>query len=218
MVRKIPKEEVAEIRLQEDLENYIDTARANGASACQIIKADKVTVDERVRLKCFVPRCFRAGESANCPPHTPDLDFIRKALARYKWAIIFKTDVEPLADYLVSQSQTPQQRLKVLQFHKKSGDLVTLIEGMAFRDGYYLAMGLGGGSCKDYICNGLTCQVLDSGRCRAPLRARPSMEAMGINVFELVNKVGWTIYPLTYAEDKPESIPCAISVGIVFIH
>jgi len=217
MVRRVRKK-INENILQEDLERYQIITRKNGASECQIIKASEVTVDERVRLKCFVPRCFRAGESANCPPHTPDLDLIRKALTRYEWAVIFKTDVEPLADYLVSRSQTPEQRRQVLQFHKKNGDLVNLIEGMAFRDGYYLAMGLGGGSCKDYICNGLTCQVLDSGRCRAPLRARPSMEAMGIDVFELANKVGWDIYPLTYAEDDPESIPCALSVGIVFIH
>jgi len=41
------------------------------------------------------------------------------------------------------------------------------------------------------------------------------MEALGIDVFDLINKVGWEMYPLF---DGPEKIPCAISVGLVFVH
>ena len=52
-------------------------------------------------------------------------------------------------------------------------------ERQAYKDGYHLAMGFGGGSCKDYLCQGLVCQFLDSGRCRFPHRARPAMEAAG---------------------------------------
>lgn len=217
MVRMVPKE-VSEESLKRDLERYRDIALEVGASACEIIPADWVSVDERVRLKCFVPRCFRAGESPNCPPYTPGVDEVRRALGKYRWAVLFKIDIEPLSDYLISQSRTPEQRRQVLYYHRKTNDVVCHLEGLAFRDGYCLAMGFGGGSCKDYLCNGMVCQFLDSGRCRAPLKARPSMEAMGINVLELVNKVGWQVYPIAYAEDDPGSIPCAISVGIVFVH
>jgi predicted metal-binding protein len=93
--------------------------------------------------------------------------------------------------------------------------VVNELERQAFRDGYHLAMGLGGGSCKDYLCQGLTCQFLDSGRCRFPHRARPAMEAFGIDVTTLLNKVGWELYALV---GNTDDIPCAITAGIVFIY
>jgi hypothetical protein len=55
--------------------------------------------------------------------------------------------------------------------------------------------------------------VLDSGHCRSH-RARPAMEAMGIDVVALINKVGWQSYALL---DDLQAIPCAITVGIVFV-
>jgi len=43
------------------------------------------------------------------------------------------------------------------------------------------------------------------------------MEGVGIDVFGLVAKVGWEIYPI-YNRVDPRLVPCALSVGIVFIH
>lgn len=43
------------------------------------------------------------------------------------------------------------------------------------------------------------------------------MEAVGIDVYRLVSLVGWEIYPVAHKDVDPESIPCAISVGIVFV-
>jgi hypothetical protein len=40
------------------------------------------------------------------------------------------------------------------------------------------------------------------------------MEAMGIDVIATIGKVGWEAYALV---DDLAQIPCAISVGIVFI-
>ena len=40
------------------------------------------------------------------------------------------------------------------------------------------------------------------------------MEAVGIDVIDLINKVGWEAYALL---DDLSPIPCAITVGIVFI-
>jgi predicted metal-binding protein len=93
--------------------------------------------------------------------------------------------------------------------------VVYALEGAAYKDGYHLAMGFGGGSCKDYLCQGNLCQFLDSGRCRFPHRSRPAMEAMGIDVLGLLRRVGWDAYALTGDLDE---IPCGITVGIVFIY
>jgi predicted metal-binding protein len=199
--------------IQTNLERYRELALASGASEVTIIPTSSVTVDERVRLKCTVPRCLRAGETPNCPPHTPPLDLVRRALNRFSWAILFKCDLEA-AQYLPGKGTTKAERRRTLLFHRQSADVVCDVERQAYKDGYHLAMGFGGGSCKDYLCQGMICQFMDSGRCRFPHRARPAMEAMGIDVISLINDVGWEAYPLL---DDLSLVPCAISVGIVFI-
>jgi predicted metal-binding protein len=78
-------------------------------------------------------------------------------------------------------------------------------------------MGYGQASCKKALCGQETCLVLDGGKCPYPLKARPSMEAVGIDVYGLVTKVGWDIYPI-YRSVNAADVPRALSVGIVFIH
>lgn len=200
--------------LEADLERYRRLALESGANAAAVISTSDVIVDERVRLKCVVPRCLRAGETPNCPPYAPELDGVRRALARYSWALLLKSHLEPIEGYAPVKGAPKAEQRRTLLFHQKSSDAVCAVERQAYKDGYHLAMGLGGGSCKDYLCQGLVCQFLDSGRCRFPHRARPAMEALGIDVIHLVNKVGWEAYPLL---DDLSQVPCAISVGIVFI-
>ena len=85
--------------LKTNLEHYHQLTLELGASEATIIPAGDVIVDERVRLKCLVPRCLRAGETPNCPPHAPELDLIRKALDKFSWAVLFKCNVGPLEEY-----------------------------------------------------------------------------------------------------------------------
>ncbi|MEE9201897.1 MAG: DUF2284 domain-containing protein [Dehalococcoidia bacterium] len=216
-VRPIPRE-VSPQEVQAALKGYCELAMSLGASGALAIPREQVVVDERVRLKCFIPRCQRMGETPNCPPHTPEPDQVRQALDKYSWAVLLKTDIQPVADYMPLRGRQAGQRPKALYFHAETGRIVTEVEDQAFRDGFYLALGLGGGSCKDHLCNGQVCQFLDSGRCRFPLKARPSMEALGIDVFGLVSRVGWGIYPTAIHEPELGAIPCGNSVGLVFIH
>jgi len=215
--QRIPRalgEWLSEETLRADLALYHKLALDWGASEAAIIPASDVTIDERVRLKCTVPRCLRAGESPNCPPHAPDLDLVRRALERFSWAVLFKCNVEPIEAYLPGGGKDKADKRRTLAFHQQSGDIIHKLERQAYKDGYHLAMGFGGGSCKDYLCQGLICQFLDSGRCRFPHRARPAMEAVGIDVFALLNKVRWYAYALL---DDLSIVPCAVTVGIVFI-
>ncbi len=205
---------VPEKKLKADLKMLREKALELGASGAEIIPADQLVVDERVRLKCVVPRCLRAGETPNCPPNAPDLDLVRKAFARYSWGILLKTNVEPIEDYAPGHLDKSGVD-RTLLFHQKTGQIVYDLERLAYNRGYYLAMGLGGGSCKDYLCHGLVCQFKDSGRCRFPLRSRPAMEALGIDVLDIIKKVGWDAYPLL---DELDKAPCASSVGLVLIY
>ena len=201
--------------LKSDLERYRSLALELGASDAVVVPASHIALDERVRLKCTIPRCPRAGETPNCPPYAPDLELVRRAVSRYSWAILLKCNVSPIEDYIPGRGATKDEQRSVLLFHKKGNEVVCGLERQAYKDGYYLSMGLGGGSCKDYLCQGMICQFLDSGRCRFPQRARPAMEALGIDVMKLVNEAGWSAYALL---DDLMIVPCAITVGLVFIY
>ena len=204
---------VSEEVLRADLENYQQKALEFGATEARIIPAEWVRVDERVRLKCSIPPCPNYNRCANCPPYTPEPEFVRKALARYGWAILFKHDVIPVEDFADVSRYYPHGQMQ----QRKTDEIAAKIESQAFADGYRFALGLGAGGCRDTLCDGGLCHMLDSGRCPHILMARPSIEAMGIDVGDLANRVGWEIYPILRRADA-KSIPGAVSVGLVFIH
>jgi predicted metal-binding protein len=201
-------------QLENDVEKYREKALELGAADAKVIPASFVVVDERVRLKCAVPRCHLYGECVNCPPHTPTPDEMRKTLKKYRRAVLFKTHVSPKTDFLDDE----RWHIGHMTHQRKIHDITGAIETLAFNDGYYLAAGFAAGGCKTALCAGQVCQFLDSGRCRFPLKARPSMEGVGIDVFDLVTRVGWDVYPIAARGVDPDSVGCAISVGIVFIH
>lgn len=199
--------------LKRDLELYEEKAVQLGATDARIISARKVMIDPRVRLKCLVPRCHLYGETPNCPPYTPGLHEMREIIKKYEYAILMKNDVLPVEDFLDNEKWHKAHMAHQGKTHR----IVSGVEALAFNDGYYFAAGFAAGGCKTTLCGGRICQFLDSGRCRFPLKARPSMEAVGIDVYRLVSEVGWEIYPVAHRNVDPESIPCAISVGIVFV-
>jgi len=83
--------------------------------------------------------------------------------------------------------------------------------------GYALSKGLAAGSCKTVFCRDIPCEALINERkCRYPSLARPSMEALGINVFRLVKDVGWEIHTILRDSD-PKDIPSAMLAGLVLV-
>jgi predicted metal-binding protein len=204
--------DISDKTLKSDLEDLKQKALEFGASMAEIIPADWVKIDERVRLKCAVPLCPYYDKSINCPPHTPTPDLMRKALGRYRHALLFALDVDPVASF--ADRTKKQQSAK---WSKKGLEIVGRLETLALGKGYYLAVGYGQASCKKALCGQERCLVLEGGKCPYPLKARPSMEAVGIDVYGLVTRVGWDIYPI-YRSVNAEEVPRALSVGIVFIH
>jgi predicted metal-binding protein len=68
--------------------------------------------------------------------------------------------------------------------------LVNAVETQAFKQGFYLAAGLTGGECS--LCP--ECVTVQSGKpCRHPFEARPSMEALGIDVIKTCDKAGMPV-------------------------
>jgi predicted metal-binding protein len=207
------KLEIPGDKLQRDLELFKQKAVELGASMAQVIPADWVRIDERVRLKCAVPLCPHYGKSAFCPPHGPSVESVRKALSLYRHALLLAFDVIPPEHFSVRSIQ----RRSAAEWSRKCFEIVGRIETFAFGSGYYLAMGFAQASCKIALCGQESCLVLGGGDCPYPLKARPSMEGVGMDVYGLVTKVGWDIYPI-YRSVDPLEVKRALSVGIVFIN
>jgi len=198
--------------LRKDLEIFKKKALDLGATMAEIIPANWVEIDERARLKCSVPLCPHYGKNIFCPPHGPDIETVRKALSRYSWAILFAIDVIPPEEYSDRSKGSNGTR----KWGKRCFEIVGRIETLALGEGYYLAMGFGQASCRRVLCGQELCAVLNGGNCPYPLKARPSMEGVGMDVYGLVTKVGWDIYPI-YRSVNPEEARRALSVGIIFI-
>ena len=79
--------------LKGDLDGYCSLAVDLGASDAQAIGTKRIIVDDRVILKCRIPKCFGYGTSAHCPPHSLKPDETRGVLVRYRWAVVFRLNV-----------------------------------------------------------------------------------------------------------------------------
>ncbi|MBW1711315.1 MAG: DUF2284 domain-containing protein, partial [Deltaproteobacteria bacterium] len=198
--------------LHEQLEKYKQEALDLGATRAAIVNMEEIPVDERVTLKCQIPRCFGYGASAHCPPNTLKPAELREILKKYKWAVFFIKEIPP--HVIVRDKATISERIKAYQELFK---IVNEIESMAFYDGNYLAFGFGAGSCRHTFCSQQeSCLALEGKRCRFSLRARPSMEAVGIDVYKMVASQGWDIYPIG-SDARPEDIPKGTLAGIVIV-
>jgi len=214
-MRKTPRKvsvDGVEAQLKEDLERYKEKALELGASKATIIRAGEIPVDERVTLKYQVPPCFGYGVSVNCPPYTLKPAQLRALLKKYKSAIFFIIDVS--SQVIVRDKATIKERVAAYQNVYR---IVNEIESMAFYDGHYLAFGFGATSCRHTFC-GLNedCPAVKGQKCRFSLRARPSMEAVGIDVYRMVTSMGWNIYPMG-CNARAEDIPKGVLAGIIIV-
>ena len=213
MVRKIVEKIPNEVLLQ-DLEKYRQRALELGATDAKIITTDMILIDERVRAKCIYPKCSRYGTNVNCPPYAMELDQVRKVVNNYRYAIFVKLDVPSEEEAGV---EARERRLFVRGIAKLH-EIVSKIEAEAFYDGYHLALGFASGSCKSAFCPDTDCSALVPGQpCRHPLRARASVEGVGMDAFTMAAKVGWDMYPIG-ASISPEDVPQGTKLGLVLIY
>jgi len=203
---------VDDVQMEGDLRKYQGKAIELGATRAKIVRTDEIPVDERVTMKCQVPLCFGYGVSANCPPNTMKPAELRTHLEKYRWAVFFVKEIP--SEVVVRDKATIKERVAAYQDVYK---IVNGVESEAFYDGHYLAFGFGAGSCRHTFCGQQEdCAVMKGTKCRFSLRYRPSMEAVGIDVFKMVASAGWSIYPIG-SDAKPDEIPCGVLAGIIIV-
>lgn len=158
--------------IRKDLRELEAYAKRKGAFVAKRIAIGKVVTDERVYYKCLYG-CPAFNSSKMCPPNTPKPEAFEPALRRYTWGVLVKTRPHEI------------------------NDIVVEVERKAFLLGHYLALGLRGGSCP--LCE--ECAPPEEN-CRHPEKARPSMEALGIDVFATLKNAGVAAELKKSSEDK----------------
>jgi predicted metal-binding protein len=155
-----------------------------------------------VRLKCAVPVCEGYGHYLHCPPNTMSVAEFRTILACYSSALVVQVvsanssrdlDDEGLANKKVSELE----ELYHGDANRLLGKVVTRVEAEAFKAGFRYAAGFSAGLC--LLCP--TCVGVAGGQpCRHPYEARPSMEAVGIDVYKTAENAD---LPMALSSDEP---------------
>lgn len=166
----------------DDLKPYCEVALKRGATGVKTILPASVATASWVRLKCQFG-CPGFNYSYCCPPHTPTPDETRKILDSYTRALLIHIETKG--------SRDREKRLK-----KCLRALIDL-EGEMFKDGYYRAFVFLAGPCD--LCD--TCGKITGTPCNHGYRARPSMEACGIDVFQTARNSGFSIATLRREND-----------------
>lgn len=166
-----------------DLTRYIEAALEFGATNAKIIDPATVVTDPWVRWKCQFG-CGGYGRSHCCPPSTPDDRDTRRLLDSYRRSILF---------HLIA----PLQRGRTQLCRDYLANLVEL-ESTVFKDGFYKALVILAGPCR--WCE--ACATVRGEPCTFGHRARPSMEACGIDVFQTARNHG---LPIETLREKSET-------------
>jgi len=179
------------------LDRLVNAAKDLGADEAKVIDAKEIVVDRRVRLKCLVPLCASYGRNLMCPPNLISVDEFASTLRLYSKALILQIEADcdstDKSDACLNNRSCDDLEAitGVPEWKGKLHRLVNRLETIAFKEGFYLAAGLTGGDCG--LCS--ECVGPQSGEpCRHPFEARPSMEAMGIDVMKTCEKAGLPLF------------------------
>ncbi|MDO8567706.1 MAG: DUF2284 domain-containing protein [Dehalococcoidales bacterium] len=177
-------------KLESDLAQLCEKALELGATNAIAIQAADIAVDDRTGLKCAVPLCAHYGRDLMCPPNVMPIARFKEVIKCYHQAILLKLDI-PENDLRQTRSAQEESRTAYLETlrdsQRKLLEIVGRLEAACLQQGYHFAAGLIGGACP--LCK--ECVGVRSGvACRHPFKARPSMEAMGIDVMSTAKKAG----------------------------
>ncbi len=163
--------------LDPSLYPYCERALETGVTHAKQIHTSSVVTGKWVRLKCQYG-CGMYGKTYSCPPDSPTPDDTREILDSYRRAILFHIE-HPYSKHWSKETRATKLGLVEL-------------EAQMFKDGYYRAFVLLGGRCT--VCE--ECAKRKGEPCVAREKARPAMEACGIDVYQTARNNGFEVQPL----------------------
>ena len=155
----------------------IDTIKKLGATRWQYFSPRLLVPERRIRAYCVENKCGAYNTHLMCPPKTGTLSDIRKTFNRYEKGILIQ-----YAEAMdVQHDQEGLERTKLKLHHIILETERSLKKGSGVTD----TLGLIGGNCS--LCD--ACAGLSDAACLFPDQARPSPEALAVDVVALLRKL-----------------------------
>ena len=151
----------------------------HGFTAYQWINPQSIIVSQWVRMKCTFG-CSEYGRNAACPPNTPSVAECRQFFSEYRQAVVF---------HFEEKVEKPEARHA---WTREVNQALLDLEREVFLSGYQKAFLLFMDSCS--LCT--KCPGVRS-ECKNPKQARPTPEAMAMDVFSTVRQYGFPIEVLS---------------------
>jgi predicted metal-binding protein len=147
------------------------------------IDPKQIVVAQWVRVKCMFG-CPNYGRKGACPPQTPSVAECERFFQEYKMAVVF---------HKRAQFDPPEKRFA---WYKKTTLQLSKLERAVFLAGHEKTFGLSFAGCS--LCK--EC-MNDRTQCRQAEIARPSPEAMAMDVYSTVRNLG---YPIEVRTDQTQ--------------
>ena len=162
-----------------DRKNFEERFIAHKFNDFRWIDPKTVVTAHWVRMKCIFG-CREYGKTASCPPNIPSISECERFFKEYKEAVIFHFE-KKVAKPEDRFAWTRKVNLKLLKLERE-----------IFLSGYEKAFLLFMDSCN--ICK--ECGGVKE-KCKEPRLARPTPEAMGVDVYTTVRNAGYPIQVLS---------------------
>jgi predicted metal-binding protein len=156
-----------------------------GYSDYRWIDPESIVVSQWVRMKCRFG-CPDYGNTAVCPPQVPSIAECERFFREYTLAAVF---------HFAKAMERPEDRH---EWTKGISEGLLELERRVFISGYRKAFLLYLDSC--HLCG--TCSGSEKP-CFLPKQARPTPEALGVDVFATVRQIG---YPIEVLSDYDQTM------------
>ena len=161
-----------------DVEQLEALFSKHGYTDYRWIDPQDIVIGQWVRMKCMFG-CGDYGVKASCPPNVPPVAECRQFFNEYETAAIF---------HFANSVDKPEDRF---EWTREVNQRLVALERELFLSGYHKAFTLVIDSCT--MCEECTGE---RENCKNPRMARPTPEAMGIDVYSTVQKHDYPIQVL----------------------
>lgn len=153
--------------------------REKGYQDFKWISGEDVVVSQWPRFKCMYG-CDSYGKKGTCPPSIPSVAECCQFFSEYETIAVF---------HFAKKLEAPEDRK---EFSRKTNARLLNLEKAVFLAGYQKTFLLFMDECR--ICDDCPGTRID---CKHPDLARPCPEALGVDVFATVRKIGYPIEVLS---------------------
>lgn len=187
--------------VEADVARFAALGLERGASRTAILDASAVALDPGAPANAHLEGCSCSTPNLMSPPLAPQPSEFEGWLRGFRTALLTETTaVLPDEAWVQGSSgwrcswrrlrSDPRRWSVVLPAWRRLHELTMWLERECMRSGYYLSVGFGAGDCE-------LCPTCDTTRlCAEPYAARPSIEALGVDVGGTREAARWAAVPV----------------------